>query len=167
MISLRSDLEKLWSTISIKNPKQECLSLLSRLSVDELVVLEDGAFWLRLLSMATSQNFRHQSVKEMDTGEIGQLYFLFGVKGDPVETVLSQVRETYLELRDSDLLGLVDIERVSDCFFVLLSLYPLRKCDSQCQQSLCLFHYGTGLVGRECNELYEAVGNHYGVSFLS
>lgn len=160
-------LERLFSTISIKNPKQECLSLLSHLKRDELVaVLGDDVFWLRLLSTATSHTFRHHSVKEMNTGEIGQLYFLFGVKGEPVETVLSRVRETYMELKESDLLRTLDTDKVCDSFFILLSLYPLRKCDSGCQQSLCLFHYDTSLE-EECVELYEAMANHYGASFLS
>ena len=163
--------------ISPKNPRDQCLSLLSSCDKEEKrKVLSDGVFWLNLLCEATSLEFKHELIKEMDLGEIGQLYYIMGVKSrnqNPLEIVLGRVRETYLTLIESDVLIDQESDAICDCFFILMSLYTAkrttRKCDGICQNNVKLksqcgkFYF----CSTACGALYDAVGKHYGVSFFS
>lgn len=156
MIRIRQELESLFVGISLTNPAERTISLLWDCPREERgVILKDGTFWLGLLCSATSLKFEHQNMREMSLDEIGQLYLLFGVKGNPLETVLYRVRSTYLGLPDW-----IEPE-TCDCFFILMSLYQIRKC-----QGFCCEVYSGGFCSDECREIYKDIGKHYGVSFF-
>jgi len=159
-------LERVFSEINTKNPKQEAISLMCSITSKEekRKILYDDQYWLGLLCIATSSKFVSVKMREMSLEEINHLYYVMMLTGENhLESVLKRVRSLYLELRDSSvLMDGVEVEKVSDCFFILLSLYHTKRCSGICQNEVTL----RNCCSNECHLLLEEVGKHYGVSFI-
>lgn len=179
--SARKKLDELFYKISIENPRDRCLSILSACERKERIeILADCDLWRQLLCKATSAEFKHHQLREMDAGEIGELYYLIGTEGvhpNPLDAVLERVRKTYLSLKESGVLARLEMssDDICDCFFIILSLYHdvtatiVKKCDALCRdpvewKSECEQFY---FCSTSCGAIYDAFGKHYGVSFFS
>lgn len=160
-------LERVFSEINTRNPKQNAISLLCSITSKEekRKILYDDQYWLGLLCIATSSIFVSVKMREMSQEEINHLYYVMMLTGENyLESVLKRVRSLYLELRDSSvLMDGVEVEKVSDCFFILLSLYHTKKCLGLCQNEVTLRNCCSS---SECRLLLEEIGKHYGVSFI-
>lgn len=156
---VRKELEDIFLRISLTDPVERAISLLANAEEKERVeILKDGPFWLRLLCGATSLKFEHWKMCQMSLDEIGQLYLLFGLIGEnPLEIVLGQVRATYLDLV---YLEGNKGEEACDCFYILMSLYPKKKCHGMSCQVYC------PTSCQNCREIYKDIGKHYGVSLF-